>query len=129
MSFFLILPHYIIWHYSQGLIDLKNIWRNFIVFFYEFFSIPTLILTLFSPWRRIQDTHAHDFSFDGIAGAIVVNTLMRIVGAVVRLVFIVLGIICVICTAVSGLAVLLVWITMPFVLIYTITTGLSLLIS
>lgn len=128
MSFFLILPNYLVWHYSKGLIDFKNLWANFIVFFYEFFSIPTLIFTLFSPWHRMQDSYSGQLTFENTVGTFIVNTLMRLVGALVRSIFIVLGIFSIIFTVFFGALVFCAWVVLPFILLYTLTEGINLLL-
>lgn len=129
MSFFLILPYYLRWHYSQALIDLKNLWKNFVVFFYEFFSIPTLLLTLFSPWHRMQDSYSKQITFEGTVGTLIVNTLMRFVGAFVRFIFISLGLLMVVVTIILGFFIFAIWLILPFVLIYTFSQGIILIIS
>ncbi len=60
-------------------------------------------------------------------GNLIVNTLMRLVGAVIRLIFIIMGVVSVLLCAVLGLAVLAFWLVLPFLLIYTFLQGINLL--
>ena len=129
MNLILVLPNYLLWHYGRAFFDIKNIWKNFIVFLYNFFSIPTLILTLFSPWQRIQEGYSRSFSLEGTIGTMLVNIIMRLVGAFVRLLFIIIGIISIILCICLGFVIFCAWIFLPFILAYTISQGVVLLTS
>ncbi len=124
MHVFLALPYYLAWHYSEALNDMRKIWKNFFVFLFNFFSIFLLIRTLFSPWHRMQENYGR---IEDFFGNLIVNTLMRLVGAVIRLIFIIMGVVSVLLCAVLGLAVLAFWLVLPFLLIYTFLQGINLL--
>ena len=130
MGFILILPYYLKWHYSQAFLDLKNIWKNFLVFLYNFFSIHTLLFSLFSPWQRMKENYSkNDLSFEGTVGNLIVNIIMRLVGAVVRLLFIVIGIVSIILCLVLGVIIFCAWILLPFIIFYSISQGLIIVMS
>lgn len=118
-----------IWIYTQGLVDLLRIWKNFLALIYRVFSFPDLIKTFFSPWRRLKEPYSNGpgVDFEQIAGALVANTMMRIVGAFVRTIFLALGLIFLIITAVVGVLVFCVWILMPFVFVGSLALGIGLL--
>ena len=124
MHVFLALPYYLAWHYSEALNDMRRIWKNFFVFLFNFFSISLLIRTLFSPWHRMQENYT---KIEDFFGNLIVNTLMRIVGAVIRLIFIIMGVISLVLCAVLGLVALAFWLVLPFLLIYTFLQGINLL--
>ena len=128
MNIFAILPYYVSWHYSVAISDLLRIWKDFLVFIYNFFSIKDLALSLFSPWQRMQEGLRKGYGLEELFGAIIVNTIMRLVGAVVRLIFIVLGVVLIVAGLFLGLGVLCLWLTLPFVFVYLLTTAASLLI-
>lgn len=48
----LVIPSYIIWHYTNALKDIWGVSSNFIWFFYNFFSVPIFLNTLFVPWNK-----------------------------------------------------------------------------
>lgn len=126
MHVFLALPYYISWHYSTAISDMKNIWKNFIIFLYSFFSLSLLIKTLFSPWHRMTENYDR---IEDFFGNLVVNTMMRLVGVVVRLIFILLGIISIGLCIVFGIIAFALWLALPFLLIYTILQGFNLITS
>lgn len=107
------MPYYAVWHYSGALADIYRIWRNYLWFFYHFFSIPVLLKTLFVPWRRLQEEYKGGFNLESFFATIIVNIMMRFVGALVRLVFIIVGSIILAGVFFAGLAFMLVWITVP----------------
>ncbi|MFZ2522265.1 MAG: hypothetical protein WAX44_00255 [Minisyncoccia bacterium] len=127
MVFLLTIPNYFLWHYSKALFDLVNLWRNFTIFFYDFFSIPTLLKTLFSPWHRMNDAYSGQLTFEATVGTFIVNTLMRIVGGLVRGVFVVLGLISIIVSFSVGLIVFCAWLLLPLILLYTFLSGIKFL--
>ncbi len=120
MNFFIIFPYYLAWHYGRAFSNIGNIWKNYFIFIYNFFSIKTLLITLFSPWRRMGDEYREHSSLGDIAGTFVVNTLMRCVGAVMRLIIIIIGILVLLFSVVLGLAVLVIWLFLPAVLGYLV---------
>lgn len=116
-------PYYIVWHYSRAFSDSVRIWKNFLLFIYNFFSIKTLFLTLFSSWRRMGDTYSKGMGMSEVLSTFVLNTIMRCVGAVVRLIFIFTGIIALIIGVILGLAFFAFWILLPAILVYLIPWG------
>ncbi len=123
--------HYFRWHYSRALLDLVGIIRNFLWFFYEFFSISLLLRTLFVPFHRLEDDRKKKnvLDFSAMAEVLLVNMLMRIVGALVRSFLIVFGTIFIVCTSVFGCFFLLVWLFAPLFFIFLVVAGITLLIS
>ncbi|MFZ2523178.1 MAG: hypothetical protein WAW92_02215 [Minisyncoccia bacterium] len=123
MHVFLALPYYLAWHYTTAFSDMMNIWKNFFSFLYEFFSIPLLIRTLFSPWRRMKEDYGR---IEDFFGNLVVNTMMRLVGAVIRIIFILMGLTSLLFCALVGVALFVFWVALPFLLIYSLLEGIYL---
>lgn len=124
MHVFLALPYYLAWHYTTALSDMKNIWKNFFSFIWNFFSIGLLVRTLFSPWHKMAENYG---KIEDLFGNLIVNTMMRLVGAVVRLLFIIMGLFSIVLCAVVGVAVYIFWLVLPFLLIYTLLQGIYLI--
>ena len=115
--------YYLRWHYSDGIFDLVGVIRNFLWFFYEFFSIPLLLKTLFVPFNRIKEEHQKGFNPALWAQELLVNTLMRVVGALLRVLTILIGIIIELLTLISGFAFVIIWLCVPLLVIFLIGFG------
>lgn len=113
MSIFLVLPYYFSWHYGRAILDIKDNARNFIAFVYNLFSVPVLISTLFSPWMRLKD----GYNINSLLETFVFNTMMRIFGVLVRLAFIILGVISLVFTILCSAILFLVWFFLPALIV------------
>jgi hypothetical protein len=118
--------YYLRWHYTQGVIDLVNNIINFLWFVYNFFSIPLLLRTFFVPFHRLQETAVKGFNIEQWAQALLVTTLMRLVGALLRTFLIAIGIIFLVAVFTGGSILLLAWLTMPLLLTFLVGLGLTL---
>ncbi len=125
MHVFLALPYYLSWHYSTAYSDMVNIWKNFFVFLFNFFSITTLFSTLLSPWHKMNEGYSS--GFNGIVGTLIVNIIMRIVGIFVRLLFIALWVLFTVLCLIFGLTTFLFWSVLPFLIILALLQGVYLL--
>jgi hypothetical protein len=129
MSSALILPAYLIWHYTTAFSDIVRLWVNYIWFLYNFFSIPLLAKTLFSPWQRISEHRRRaGFSFEDVAEVITVNTIMRLVGFIIRSIFILIGATAVLLVFWAGLILLLIWALLPILAPASIIHGFDILL-
>jgi hypothetical protein len=123
MDFILIFPSYVRWHYSRGLRDSVRLWRTFLTFIYDFFSIPLLLANLFSPWQRMSDEHRKGESVGDMAFTLIFNVIMRAVGFVMRAIFIIAGIIGLVVGTVVGIVLLAAWIMLPVIIAYLLLIG------
>lgn len=114
------------WYYSGAIKSLLSIWRNFIIFVREYFSIPLLLRTLFSPWRRDITKYGRGFSIKNFLETLSFNLISRGFGFLIRSTTIVMGLICLAGVIILGIIALIVWLILPIVLIFMIITGLSL---
>ena len=118
------LPRYFFWHYTRAFKEIWGIWMNYLWFFNHFFSIPLLFRTLFSPWQRITEEYKKGLDIEDWAESFIVNVLMRIVGAVMRLVVICVGVLFLLITFIIGVLIFVVWPLFPLVVIFLIARGL-----
>lgn len=107
------LPYYLAWHYSRALHEMYGVFGNFIWFFYNFFSIPTLLATLFAPFKRMDEGYKKGLNLEAFFETLIVNTLMRLVGMFLRLVLILMGIISLALVCVGYVFVLVAWLFAP----------------
>lgn len=117
MHLLLILPGYILWHYTLAFRDIVHVWGNFMWFVNHQFSILHLISTLFSPWHRVQEGKPENFDIEDYAATIVVNLMSRLVGALMRIIIIAIGLFFMLLTLVSGVLFFLLWIVAPVVVV------------
>jgi hypothetical protein len=113
---------YILWHYTSAFLEILFIWRNLFLFFVHFFSISLLLMTLFSPWKRMEE-RGRQADVEGVAGAIAVGLVSRIVGALVRLFIIFFGLMCLLAMFVGLLLFLLLWIVLPVLSVLLVLIG------
>lgn len=124
----LIIRDYIVWHYSRALIDIFVIWRNVTRFVFHFFSIPLLLRSLFQPWKKVAaKRESTGFDPQDWIETVMVNTVMRIVGAIMRLLLIVFGLLCVGAIVLIGLQFFVLWVVLPFTLLLLLSSGITLL--
>lgn len=105
---------YLGWHYTIAYHDIFRVWTNFMWFVYHLFSVPVLLRSLFSPWKRMDMRYQKGLNIEDWAGTFVVNIMMRIVGAIARFVIILIGTLGLIIFGIGGLCILLVWALLPF---------------
>lgn len=97
--------------------------KNFIIFFFHFFSVNLLIKTLFSPWKRkIVQREGAGFNLSEWFTVVTFNLISRGIGAIIRLFVIFITLFVEIFTFVFGILFLIFSLIFPFV---TITALLS----
>jgi hypothetical protein len=109
--------HYIRWHYSHGVTNFIQISENLMRGVWRIFAIPTLFRTLLTPWSRLHEEYETGAGIGDWLGVFIVNSLMRIVGAVVRVVVIAFGLVSLIVSSLFFVAGLVVWLLWPVVLV------------
>lgn len=124
MSPFVIFPYYLAWHYTLGLRDYLSVWGNIMWFLYNFFSIKILFKTFFAPFKRLTEKKRSILDFGSFFEALLINTLMRIIGIILRSIMIVVGILSICLAFFVGLASFFLWLALPFLLIFIMVIGL-----
>jgi len=128
VAIFFVIPSYLAWHYSEALKDITRIWTNFLWFIANFFSLTLLLRTFFSPWQRLTEGRAREgFHAEDIAEAIMTNTIMRLVGMLMRSIAIILGITMLLIVFCAGIAFYAVWLLLPVLATTSFVYGLMLL--
>jgi len=124
-----ILVHYVWWHYTTAIADLVRNYLDLASWLENFFSLGHLSRNLFSPWRRLGEEYPEHFDLEAFFTALVVNTLMRLVGVVIRLVILLIGLVSVVLSFILFVIILGAWLAMPLILIFLIVLGFKLLIE
>jgi len=118
---------YLSWQFSDVPKKLIKVWKNFLLFNLNYFSIPLLIKTLFAPWRRYKVSYGRGFDAGRYFEALISNLIFRILGAVIRIFLIVIGLFLEIIIILAGIAVFLGWMAGPAILIYGLIFGFKIL--
>ena len=126
MRFLYLIPFYLRWHYSEGCKDLFHNWQSFVSFVLYFFSIGFLFKTLFAPFGRLNEEYKKGFNPETFFETLVVNTLMRVVGFVLRTFVIVVGLVALLMVVVLGPVVFFLWTLAPLIILFLFIFGLDL---
>ena len=112
MQLALLIPEYLVWHYSKAIKLIVNIVSNFLWFVYHFFSVSVLSSTFFSPLHGV----GKDFELVSRFLGLVIKT------ASLFSAYLIMGM--VLCV---GLCLIIVWIMLPVVVLMFIVYGFQLL--
>jgi len=116
---------YLEWHFIDTPKAILRAWKNFLVFNIRYFSIPLLLKTFFSYWRRFRGSYGRGFDLKTYFEAFSFNMISRVIGAVMRTALIGMGLIVEILIFCAGLIVLVVWLILPFVSVMLFFLGLA----
>jgi hypothetical protein len=117
------------WHFFEVPKEILRIWRNFLLFNLNYFSIPLLLRTFFSPWRRYREFHGKGFSIGRYVEVFFSNLIFCLLGAIMRSFLIIIGILVEIFLILAGLFVFLGWFILPIILALGLILGLRTLFS
>lgn len=118
---------YLLWHYVYAWADILRLYWNFSWFLWNFFSIPLLLGTLFSPWKRLHEVKTKATA--GALGSFIINTILRFVGFIARLATIVVGLAALTMLLVLAVAFIVLWPLMPFMAVFFTIMGIVALFS
>jgi len=112
-----IITLWFLWHFYEMPKFLFSVWKNYLKFGSNYFSIPLLLKTLFSPWRKYKWIYPKGFDVVEFFNTLISNTFSRILGSMCRVVLIILGIISQILIFIAGILVILFWIFIPLTIL------------
>jgi len=118
-----IVFQYLVWHFWEVPKTIFNVWKNFIRFYFNFFSIPLLVKTFFSPWRGYRWHYGRGFDLGKYLEALVSNLICRFLGALLRFFLILIGILVEVGVIIVGFILFLGWLTLPILLIFGLYHG------
>lgn len=111
--------NFLIWYFSNAVKDFLIIWTRLVIFCLHFFSIKTLIKTLFSPWKRdVLEQPGKGFDIVFLVKKVVLDTIFRFFGAFVRTGVILFGLIIAFKVFVLGLGLFIAWLSLPLLVIF-----------
>lgn len=120
-----LVPYYITWHYTLGIRNLLGLWRNFVEFVFNFFSIKLLLKTLLAPFQRLEEHYSGGLDLENYFSVLFINILMRIIGFVLRAVVIFAGMVFSVATLIFGAIAFIIWLMLPLILVFILVTSLN----
>lgn len=124
-----IIHHYLWWHYGKALSSYLRITKNIWWFLVQVFSLSLLARSLFTPLKRIHETRQRTGNFEDLAGALLINTLSRLFGLVIRLVIIISGLATLLLFSTLSIVLYALWLIAPIALIGSFGYGSWLLLG
>ncbi|OGM12955.1 hypothetical protein A3A76_01555 [Candidatus Woesebacteria bacterium RIFCSPLOWO2_01_FULL_39_23] len=104
------------WHYSEGITFYIKRWVYGLRFINHYFSLPLLLETLFSPWKRLEsDDNQPGFNISRYFENLTFDVISRGIGAVVRITLFIIGVFSLVIIFVGGGVGILVWLILPFI--------------
>lgn len=112
-----IFIQYLQWHFFDSTKRLLTIWNNFLRFNLNYWSLPLLLKTLFSPWRRYQSSYGKGFDIGRFFEVFTFNTISRVMGFLMRAGLIVFGLLTEVVVVSAGLVILFAWLFLPLLIL------------
>jgi len=108
---------WLFWQFLEVPKFLLEVWKNYILFALNYFSLPVLLKSLFAPWRRYKWNYPKGFEVGEFFSTLISNMFSRLIGALIRIILIVFGILFQIFIIFTGFIVFLLWMLIPFIII------------
>ena len=122
-----VLIKYSYWHYFEHSKIILSAWKNLLRFNLSYFSIPTLLRTFLSPWRKYEDSFGRGFDLQKYLEVITFNIMSRVIGMMMRSFLIIMGISIEILILLGGFFIFIIWLTLPILIIAGLWLGSKLL--
>lgn len=111
------------WHYFEMPKKMLKVTGNFLRFGVSFYSVPLMMKTFFSPWRGYYKSYGRGFHFKKFFHALGANCISRTLGAIVRFFLLIFFVITEIFFAVTGIALLILWVFLPLLTAFVFYQG------
>jgi len=120
-----IVFQFLVWYFWDVPKKILLIWKNFLKFNLEYFSIFLLLKTFFAPWRDYRWDYGRGFDLARYAETLFSNLITRIIGAIVRSFLIAIGLAVEIFIILIGGVIFISWFLLPMLLWEGFMIGLS----
>jgi hypothetical protein len=115
---------YLAWHYTRAVKDYLNFLKTALWFVWNFFSIKNSFITFFHPFKKLRERYRGGFNLANFFESLVITNLMRLVGMFLRSILIFVGLVTWFGFLIFGLIGIVIWIFLPFILIFIFISGL-----
>jgi len=114
---------FFIWYYKDTVKTVLAVWKNYLWFNLNYFSLPILIKTFFSPWKKYHSFYKGPFEIWANLETLVFNLMSRIIGAIIRFFLLLSGLALEILILATGTGFFLIWICLPALIIFFFLAG------
>lgn len=122
-----IFLQYLSWHFLEAPKNILVAWKNFLKFGLNYFSIPLLLKSLFSPWHKYSWAYPRGFYPGKYLEVFISNLISRILGAILRIFLIIFGVLAEIFIVFAGVIIFLGWLILPVLLISGFIFGIKII--
>jgi hypothetical protein len=112
-----IFSEWLFWHFYEMPKFLLGVWKNYILFAFNYFSLPVLLKSLFAPWHRYKWNYPKIINVGEFFNTLASNAFSRLIGALMRIILIAVGILFQIFVIFAGLIIFLLWMLSPLFVI------------
>jgi len=113
-----IVWQYLEWHFFDQPKAILKAWKNFLLFNLNFFSVFLLLKSFFSPLHQYRWSYPRGLDIPKHLEAFFSNLISRILGAILRTVIILAGIIFEILILIFGFLIFVGWFIFPALLVF-----------
>jgi len=114
---------WLFWQFFEMPGNILKAWRNFLRFNLNYFSIPLLLKTFFSPWRKYKWSYGKGFDIKRYLESFFSNLISRTLGAIIRSFLIIIGLLVEIFIVFAGTIIFFSWLVLPAILIWGLIFG------
>lgn len=105
------------WFFLKAPAGIYIIGKNYMTWVWHYFSIGYFVPRLFSPWHKDLSAYGRGFDFQRFFRILLWNLISRFIGAVLRLIVILVGLIFGIGIIIVTMASLIIWYALPLIII------------
>jgi len=104
------LLNFLSWYFRELPQKIYKIWINYLWFFKNYFMLDALLKTFFSPWKGLYfKKTTPGLEIGEIVANFIFNNFSRLIGAFLRLIFILIGSLFEAVTFIFGILAFLIW--------------------
>lgn len=120
----ILIPEYIAWHYTRGIVEIYNIDKRLFSLTKNSFSFSLILKTFASPWKRMGEEYKKSDP-GSWATTFVFNLLMRVLGMVLRTAILTMGAFACVLVFCVGVVAIVLWIFLPLSMVALFFVGLK----
>jgi len=121
----MILFEFVYWYYVRAPATIWRIWRDFVVFFFDFFGFRQHLRTLFRPWHAMVLRNEGSSRLQMFFFALFSRILGSAMGFFVRIITLIFGSVLLLITLVSLPLLEIAWIFLPVGVVVLFVRGLT----